>query len=201
MRGLCPNGLGQPFVLSYAKASAGVWQSSADDGTDLIQDIDEHANRAPHLKPKRIDEAKRFFKHCGVTKEEYDLDVSRGHRASDGRPRVLIVGAGKFSIADALDFAVGRPYVRKRQQAPYAHPPDTSERLTVRSLLGPDSDLPEGLANASHRAPGLDGNCERLARTKPAAKCDPQRRLGENHVNSRLRSFRHGHATEGVLRG
>ena len=155
---------------------------------------------------------------------------------------------GKLSSADALDFAVGRPYERKRHLAPYAHPTapgpfpesfdfqknklqepllanngftavpkgygsgdivflpqsdastsssaatlpggqreapcaigedasqvevpcaigkDASQAAhpTVQSLLGPNADLPEGLANASLRAPprmsSADVLCER----------------------------------------
>ena len=56
-----------------------------------------------------------------MSREEYHLDVARGHRSPDARPIVKIGGVGKFSTADALDYEAGEPYVRKEHLAPYAH--------------------------------------------------------------------------------
>ena len=90
-------------LLPYASASVGIGRFSAEAGTALVEDNDQQANRAPHLKPKRIDEAESFVEQFGVEKDEWDLDILRGHRASDGRPLVKVGGVGKCSIADALD--------------------------------------------------------------------------------------------------
>jgi hypothetical protein len=55
---------------------------------------------------------------------------------------VKVSGFGKYTTSDAVDFAAGSPYVRKRDRAPDAHP-------TVQTLIGPDVELPDGLATAS----------------------------------------------------
>ena len=46
-----------PSHSSHEAASVGLGQSSADDGTALVEENDQHANRSPHLKPKRNGEA------------------------------------------------------------------------------------------------------------------------------------------------
>ena len=98
---------------SHEAASVGIGQSSADDGTALVEVHDEHANRAPHLKPKSIDEASSFVDRFGIEKSQYDLDILYGNRSADGRPMVKVSGYGKYTAADAVDFAAGRPYVRR----------------------------------------------------------------------------------------
>ena len=60
---------------------------------------------------------------------------------------------GKFDASDAIDFENGRPYIRKRHRAPWAHPPK-ADQPTVQSLVGPGVELPELLAGASLRRPG-----------------------------------------------
>ena len=62
-------------------------------------------------------------------------------------------GVGEFCSSDAIDFENSRPYVRARERAPWAHPPEV-DRLTAQSFVGPDVELPKGLAGASLRAPG-----------------------------------------------
>ena len=52
---------------SHEAASVGIGQSSAEDGTALVEVNDEHAHRAPHLKPKRSDEARSFVERFGVS--------------------------------------------------------------------------------------------------------------------------------------
>ena len=104
---------------------------------------DEDAKRAPHLKPKRIDEARSFVEQFGIDKAEYDSDILCGNRSSDGRPCVKVGGYGKYTAADAIDFAAGRPYVRR-----------PAIEHTVQSLVGPDVELPDYLASASLRQPG-----------------------------------------------
>ena len=111
------------MYTSREAAPVGLGQSSADDGTALVEEPYQHAKMEPHLKPKRFDEAQSFVEQSGVTREEYHLDIARGHRSSGGRPSVKIGGVGKFSTAEALDYEAGRPYVRKRDRAPYASPP------------------------------------------------------------------------------
>ena len=108
---------------SHEAVSVGIVQSSADDGTVLVEEHDQHANTAPHLKPKRVDESQSCVEQFGVTREEYHVDIACGHRSSDGRPIVKIGGVGKFSTADVLDYEAGKAYVRKRDRAPCAHPP------------------------------------------------------------------------------
>ena len=57
---------------SHEAASVGIGQSIADDGTALPEEHDKNANRAPHLKPKRVDEAKSFVEQFGVDRKEYE---------------------------------------------------------------------------------------------------------------------------------
>ena len=52
-----------------------------------------------------------------------------------------------------MDFENGRPYIRKRHQAPWAHPAEADQH-TAQSLVGPGVELPEFLAGASLRRPG-----------------------------------------------
>ena len=80
-------------------------------------------------------------------------------RATGGRSQSSGV-FGKYAKADVVDHAAGRPYVRDRHRAPYAHP-------TVRSLLGASADLPEGLASASLRAPSRMGAANVLRERNP----------------------------------
>ena len=56
---------------------------------------------------------------------------------------VKVSGYGKYTAADAVDFAAGRPYVRR-----------PAIEHTVQSLVGPDVDLPEMIAGASLPRPG-----------------------------------------------
>ena len=55
-----------PWHSSHEAASVGIGQSSADDGTALVDVIDQGAERAPHLKPKRSDEAEGFVERFGI---------------------------------------------------------------------------------------------------------------------------------------
>ena len=73
-----------------------------------------------------------------MDREEYEKDMLCGHRSSDGRHMVKVSGFGKYTAADAVDLAAGKPYVRKRDRASDALP-------TVQTLFGPDVDLPDGL--------------------------------------------------------
>ena len=155
-----------PTYSSHGAASVGPWQSSADDGTAPVQDNYQHANRAPRLKPKRNGEAQSFVERFGVSEEEYRSDIACSHRSPEGRPMVKVGGVGKFYASDAIDFENGRPYVRKRERAPWAHPPEV-DRLTVQSLVGPDVELPKGLAGASLRAPGQVGTANVLRERNP----------------------------------
>ena len=45
-----------PKYTYHAAASVGLEQSSAADGTALVEEQDQQAIRALHLKPKRVDE-------------------------------------------------------------------------------------------------------------------------------------------------
>ena len=124
-----------PSYPSHEAASVGIGQSSAEDGTALVEVNDEHANRAPHLKPKRSDEAKSSVERFGVSEEEYTSDITCGHRSPEGRPMVRVGGCGKFDASDAIDFENGRPYIRKRHRAPWAHPPEVGQNEGVRNLV------------------------------------------------------------------
>ena len=84
-----------------------------------------------------------FVERFGIEKSEYELDILQGNRSADGRPMVKVSGYGKYTAADAVDFAAGRPYVRR-----------PAIEHTVRSLVGPDVELPDFLAGASLRQPG-----------------------------------------------
>ena len=79
---------------------------------------------------------------------------------------VRVGGVGKFCASDAIDFENGRPYGRKRERAPWAHPPEV-DRLTVHSLVGPDVELPKGIAGASLRAPAHIGSANVLRERSP----------------------------------
>ena len=138
---------GARVALSGGVTSVGIGQSIADAGKALVE-----AERAPHLKPKRSDEAESFVERFGIHRDEYDFDIARGHRSSDGRPIAKLGEVGNHTSADDIDHAAGRPYVRDRHRAPYAHP-------TVRFLLGAGADLPEGLGSASLRAHLPNGGC------------------------------------------
>ena len=89
---------------SHETTSVGSGQPAADDGAALVEDKDEHANGASH-----VDEIRSFIEQFGVDKKEFDLDIARGHRSSDGRPIVKIGGVGKFTIDNAADYASGKP--------------------------------------------------------------------------------------------
>ena len=67
------------------------------------------------------EETRSFIEQFGVDKQEYDPGIARGHRSSDGRPIVKIGGVGKFTTADATDYAAGKPYVRKRHLETSSH--------------------------------------------------------------------------------
>ena len=58
-----------PMYPSHEAASVEIGQSSADDGTALAEEHDQHAKRAPHIKPKRVDEAQSVVEQLGVARE------------------------------------------------------------------------------------------------------------------------------------
>ncbi len=91
-----------PTYTSHEAAPVGPGQSSADDGTALVEENDQHAKRAPHLKPKRNDKAHSFVERFGVSKEEYRSDIACGHRSPEGRPMVMSGGVGKLCASDAI---------------------------------------------------------------------------------------------------
>ena len=81
----------RPTYSSHEAASVGLGQSNAaDDGTVLVEENGQHANRAPHLKPKRKDEAQSFVERFGVSEEEHRSDIDCGHRSPEGRPIVKV---------------------------------------------------------------------------------------------------------------
>ena len=104
-----------PTHPSHEAASVGLWQSCADDDTALVEEQNkQQAIMASHLKPKRVDGARSFVEQFGVGREEYEKDILCGHRSSDNRPMIRVGGFGKYTTADAMDYAAGRPYARKR---------------------------------------------------------------------------------------
>ena len=59
-----------PLYPSHEAASVGIRQSSADDGTALVEVTDQDAKRAPHRKPKRYDGVKSFVERFGIDRDE-----------------------------------------------------------------------------------------------------------------------------------
>ena len=55
-----------PSYTVFEAASVEIGQPVAHDGRALVEVIDEDAKRAPHPKPKRIDDTRSFIEHFGL---------------------------------------------------------------------------------------------------------------------------------------
>ena len=114
-------------VSRHDAASFGLGQCSACGGTALVVDSDQHAIRASHLEPTRVNEAQSRIEQFDMKIEAYEEDFRCGHRSSDGWRVVRVNVCSEYTTSDAVDFAAGRTETSVRSSA-YMH--DSREKRT-----------------------------------------------------------------------